>query len=65
MKEKNTRVWDFSNPLDVAEVYMNPMEIQKDKEAKISKSAWNDEHRYLAYFLSSKGSDWNKGYIYD
>jgi prolyl oligopeptidase len=65
MKEKNKRQLNIKDPLDVAELFMDPKKMSKDGKGQMASQAFSDDGKYLAYFLSYKGSDWKSAHVYD
>ena len=47
------------------EVILDPNTMSDDGTTALGEIAFSNDGRYLAYFISEKGSDWRKGYIMD
>jgi len=54
-----------SNPTDIGEVVIDPNTFSEDGTVAVKSTTYSESGRYLAYGLSSKGSDWQTMHILD
>ena len=64
VKEKNTFRLN-EDPLDGAEVFLDPNTLAEDGTASIAGRYWSDDGRYCTYAVQRAGSDWRTLYVRD